>query len=375
MLEVIFFILIAIILYVYIGYPLILQLLSSFGKTIEKENIFPIVTLFIPAHNEAEVIRQKIENSLNLDYPRKKLEIIVASDGSTDGTGDIVREYAEIGVLFFESKKRGGKNSLINRYINNATGEIIIFTDANSFYKEAAIKKLVINFNDKSVGCVVGNLKYIDKKTSVGKGEGLYFRYESMIKMLESRHGTLVAATGSIYAIRKSLFTPLDMDVANDLAHPIQIAASGYKVVFEPEAVVYEKATSSPAEEFKRRARIVTRGLTAFLRYRKKYRMIRGMWGFCFVSHKLIRWFVPFLLIALFLTNLFLYSSFFKFTLYGQIGFYGAALAGAFFKEKTGKVFSIPFYFCLINFAALMGIIKYFKGARESVWEVAKTTR
>src|SRR3972149_5591232 len=243
MLEVIFFILIAIILYVYIGYPLILQLLSSFGKTIEKENIFPIVTLFIPAHNEAEVIRQKIENSLNLDYPRKKLEIIVASDGSTDGTGDIV----------------------------------------------------------------------------------------------------------------------------NDLAHPIQIAASGYKVVFEPEAVVYEKATSSPAEEFKRRARIVTRGLTAFLRYRKKYRMIRGMWGFCFVSHKLIRWFVPFLLIALFLTNLFLYSSFFKFTLYGQIGFYGAALAGAFFKEKTGKVFSIPFYFCLINFAALMGIIKYFKGAREAV--------
>ena len=374
--EYIFIFFVLLIIYIYIGYPVVLKMMRAQNIAIKQYRELPYVTLFIPAYNEAKIIKEKIENSLSLDYPNDRLEICVASDASTDKTVSIVKEYIKKGIILFEGKEREGKNSIIDRYITMCRGEIIVFTDANAFFKPDAIRKLVRNYNyDRVVGCVVGNLKYQDETTSVGRGEGLYFRYESAIKKLESRHGTLVAATGSIYAIRKSLFIPLDLDVANDFAHPIQISAKGYQVVFDEEAVAYEKATSSIREEFLRRARIVTRGFTAFLRYRRKYRMLKGMWGFCFISHKLLRWFVPFFLIIIFFTNLFLHSPFFKFTLLGQLIFYSAALAGVLFKKKSGKFFSIPFYFCLINSAALMGIIKYFRGTRESVWEVAKTTR
>ena len=373
--EYIFWLFVFIIFYVYIGYPLVLKIINVVGKSIKKGETLPYVTLFIPAYNEANVIKAKIENSLSLKYPIEKLEIVVASDGSTDGTGHIVKDFPYKRIILFESTERKGKNSIINEYIPRCNGEIIVFTDANSFFKADAIKKLVKSFNDERVGCVVGNLKYIDESTSVGKGEGIYFRYESMIKELESKLGTVVAATGSIYAIRKSLFSSLDLDVANDFAHPIQIADRGYKIVFEPEAVAFEKATSSVAEEYKRRVRIVTRGITAFIRYRKPYHMLRGMWGFCFVSHKLFRWFIPFFLIALFLINLFLYSPFFKVTLYSQLAFYSIAIIGLFFKGKSGKLFTVPLYFCVINLAALTGILRYILGKRQSIWEAAKTTR
>jgi cellulose synthase/poly-beta-1,6-N-acetylglucosamine synthase-like glycosyltransferase len=373
--ESLFCILLLIILYVYFGYPLLLGILKLRSRPPEIDNATPLVTLFIPAYNEQSVIAEKISNSLELDYPKDKLEIIVASDASSDSTAAIVRTYVDRGILFFESDKRGGKNSLINRFIKNATGDIIVFTDANALYEKDAIRKLTRNFASDNVGCVVGRLKYIDKVTSVGKGEGLYFRYESMIKGLESRLGTVVAATGSIYAIRKKLFNQLDLDVANDFAHPIQTAAAGYKVIFEKEAVAYEKATASQSEEFKRRSRIVTRGITAFMRYRKPYRMLRGLWGFCFVSHKLLRWFAPFFLAALLTSNIFLHSGFFLITLVAQVVFYLSAIAGAFTKGKAAKTLTVPYYFCLINLAALQGIIKYFLGGRKVLWETAKTTR
>ncbi len=304
-LEYIFWISALLIVYVYVGYPLVLMILIPKANSLIKQEIIPNVILFIPAYNEEKVIMNKIENSLALDYPKEKLKIVVASDGSTDSTEIIVKDYVDKGIILFESKIRKGKSFIINEFIPKSDGDIIIFTDANCVYKEDSIKKLVRSFNDEKVGCVVGNLKYIDKRSSVGKGEGLYFRYESMIKKLESRYGAVVAANGSIYAIRKDLFSSLDPDVANDLAHPIKIAYKRYKIVFEPEAIAYEKATSSPTEEFGRRSRIVTRGLTAFIRYWKKYHMLKGMWGFCFISHKLIRWFVPFFLIAILLSNFF----------------------------------------------------------------------
>ena len=371
----IFWLFVSIIFYIYIGYPLVLRMANLTGQITKKENITPHVTLFIPAHNEQKVIREKIENSLALDYPKDKFEVVVASDGSGDSTASIAKDFIERGVILFETKERRGKNSIINEFIRRCHGEIIVFTDANSFFRADAIKNLVRNFGDKGTGCVVGNLRYVDGKTSVGQGEGLYFRYESMIKELESHFGTLVAATGSIYAIRKTLFTLLDWDVANDFAHPIQIASMGYKVLFEPDAIAYEKATASAADEFKRRARIVTRGITAFVRYCWSYHMLRGMWGFCFISHKLLRWFIPFILITIFLSNIFLHSPFFRFALYGQFVFYSIALFGILLKRRLGKLFVVPYYFCVINAAAFVGILKYLSGKRESIWEVAKTTR
>src|SRR3972149_2583761 len=361
--EYIFFFLLLVIVYVYIGYPILLKIVNLKRKSIYiNDEFMPTVTLFIPAYNEEKIIKKKIRNSLALDYPRDKLEIIVASDGSNDNTVNVVKNYLNDGVTLFESVKREGKNSVINEYLPRCNGEIIVFTDADAFYNADAIKKLVRNFNDKSVGCVVGILRYIDDKTSIGKGVGLYTRYESIIRKLEGRHGTLVVATGAIYAIRKELFTPLDLDVPNDFTHPIQIAAMGYKILFEPAAIANGKASSTAADEFKRRTRIVTRGLTAFVRYWRRYHMLRGVWGFCFISHKLLRWFIPFYLLVIFLSNIFLHSPFFRFTLYFQVGFYVMALAGIFLKRRLGRYFSVPFYFCVINFAAFIGVLRYFRG-------------
>lgn len=373
--EYIFWLIFLIIMYVYIGYPFILRMTKFAGKSITKKQITPHVTLFIPAYNEGKVIKDKIENSLALDYPIDKFEIVVASDGSKDDTVNIIKNYLGKGVILHEAGRRGGKNSIINEFIPRCNGEIIVFTDANAFFNADAINKLVRNFNDETVGCVAGNLRYVNEKMPVGKGEGLYFRYESMIRKLESVHGTVVAASGAIYAIRKKLFVSLDVDVPNDFIHPIQIGYKGYKIVFEPEAVACEQATSSTMEEFKRKTRIVTRSITAFMRYRRSYSMLKGTWGFCFISHKLLRWCIPFFLIALFFINLFLHSPLFKFTMYSQLVFYFIAFIGAFFKSRLGKIFAVPFYFCIINLAALMGILKYLGGKRQSIWEVAKTTR
>ena len=365
-----------IIVYVYIGYPILLMILNLKRKSIYiKDDFMPTVTLFIPVYNEEKIIKEKISNSLALDYPKEKLQIVVASDGSNDNSVNIVRNFLREGITLFTSVKRRGKNSVINEYLPRCNGELIVFTDADVVFNRDAIKKLVGNFNDMSVGCVVGILRYADEKTSIGKGAGLYTRYESIIRKLEGRLGTLVVATGAIYAIRKELFIPLDMDVPNDFAHPIQIAAMGYKIVFEVEARAYGKASSSASDEFKRRRRIVTRGLTAFVRYWRQYHMLRGMWGFCFISHKLLRWFIPFFLIVIFLSNIFLHSPFFRFTLYSQVGFYFIALAGIFFKRRLGRFFSVPFYFCVINFAAFIGVLRYFGGKRQVIWDVAKTTR
>lgn len=374
-LETIFWFLLLMTFYVYAGYPLVLFLFRPEEEVQDKSENLPLVTLFIPAYNEEKVIGEKILNSLSLEYPKDKIEIVVASDCSTDGTENEVNRFKDKGVKFFESVKRKGKNSIINDFVGSCKGEVIVFTDANCLFEKDAVKLLTGKFSDNRTGLVVGRLKYIDEKSSVGKGEGMYFRYESMIKKMESSFGTLVAATGSIYAIRRDLFSKLDFDVANDLTHPIQTASKGFRIVFEERAVAVEKATVSAKEEFSRRVRIVTRGLTAFMRYWRRYGMLNGMWGFCFVSHKLIRWFIPFFLIAIFTLNIFL-SSFIYNTIFAiQCAFYLLSACGFLFRKKMGRFFSVPFYFILVNLAAMSGVLRYFSGKRQSLWDVAETTR
>jgi len=369
---------ITILFYIYFGYPLILSLRkaeASQSNYVGNPQL-PRVSILIPAHNEEKHIAQKIQNHLDLDYPKDLLQILIASDGSTDNTVKITKSFNDRRVKVFAFDKRRGKNAVLNEIEHHSNGEILVFTDANALFVKDAIQKLVAGFRDENVGLVCGHLKYLKGSGSnVGRGEGLYFKYESLIKRLESRWGTLPVVTGSIYAIRKKLFVSLDPAVANDFAHPVQVGAKGYKVIFEPEAIAYEQATTSISEEFRRRSRIVTRGFTAFGRYWRKYRMLSGMRGLCYISHKLLRWFAPFFLISIFITNLYLDSIFFKITLFVQIGFYSTALIGLLVKGKFGKMFTIPFYFCLINLAALAGFINYIRGRRQSIWEVAATTR
>jgi cellulose synthase/poly-beta-1,6-N-acetylglucosamine synthase-like glycosyltransferase len=364
-----------ILLYIYFGYPLVLRLLPGrrWVERIQADVELPKVSVLTAAHNEEIHISNKVRNVLEQEYPPEKCEIIVSSDGSVDRTVEIARSFQSSRVKVVENTERGGKNSALNNAIDHAAGEILIFTDANAMFGRDAILKLVNRFQDPEIGLVCGNLRYLKEgEANVGKGEGLYFRYESLLKELESRLGAVAVVTGSIYAIRRTLWEPLESDVANDFAHPVQVGAMGYKVVFEREAVAWEKTTASKDEEFKRRTRIVTRGFTAFGKYWRKYRMLRGLRGFCFVSHKLLRWFAPFFMIGLLCSNVFLEGGLFKTTLFLQLAFYCFALCGAFVESR---VFVVPLYFCMINLAALVGFFNYLRGGRKAVWDVAKTTR
>jgi biofilm PGA synthesis N-glycosyltransferase PgaC len=368
----------ALLVYVYIGYPVVLSLLGSRRRCeIPRNTSLPSVSLYVPAHNESQVIAEKIRNSLELEYPSEALEIVVVSDGSTDGTPEIAQAAGGDRIRVRHSPMRAGKSALINRFGPSCRGDIVVFTDANAIFLPDAVKKLVRNFANPAVGCVVGRLRYVDRRTAVAKGEGLYFKYESLLKRLESRLGAVVAATGSIYAIRRTLLTEFAPDVANDFAHPILVAAAGYKVVFEPEAVALEKATAHVEEEFRRKGRIVTRGLTAVARYWRRCRMLHGIWGFCFVSHKLLRWFGWMYMTAVLVASIVLYDTgmAYRVLVWAQGLFYGLAILAWAAGRRRGRLVTVPFYFCMINLAALAGLVRFFCGERVATWESAATTR
>ena len=374
-----FFLLLILLIYIYFLYPLVLSLkrVDEVSGDFPSDTILPFVSIIVPAYNEEKQIVEKLQNTFAQDYPKDRYEILVTSDGSTDATVALAKALEDKRVRVIENTERKGKNHAINKALTEVRGEILVFTDANALFSTNALTKLVNPFGDPTVGLVCGRLHYLKGEgTHVGKGEGLYFRYESWIKRQESRWGAVSVVTGAIYAIRRELATLLEPDVANDFAHPVQVGSKGYKVVFEPDAVALERATESLQEEFHRRVRIVTRGFTAFGKYWKKYGLLQGKRGFCFVSHKLLRWFAPIFLLGLFLSNLFLLeNAFFLVTLWAQVLFYVTAVFGIFVKRRIPKILVIPFYFCMINLAALVGFFLYLRGKRQSVWNVAASTR
>ena len=376
--KLLFFIVLGCIIYSYAGYPLVLLLMGVFSKREKEhpEHRYPSVALIISAYNEERVIREKIENSLKLDYPRDRLRIIVASDGSIDGTNEIVREYEGRDIQLKAFDKREGKSATLNRSVLGIEEEILIFSDANSFYQEDAVKRLVHGFMDHHVGCVVGRLIYLDNLSYVGRGEGIYWRYESSLNKLESRLGSVLVATGTIFAIRRGLFRPVMQDVANDFQLPAEVAKQGYKIVYEPEAIAYEQSTYFCKEEFSRKRRIIVRGLTG-------YRHLRSNFGgpfrtFQFISRKLLRWWVGPMLPVLYLSNIALLGEtpFFVIFLL-QTLFYLFAAAGAILRRGviSARIFLVPFYFTIVNVAAIAAIVTYFAGHRLSSWEKAETTR
>ena len=367
-----------VIIYVYAGYPLVLLVMGIFRRK-KKEHSgqrYPSVALIISAYNEERVIREKIENTLKLDYPKGLLRIIVASDGSTDATNEIVREYELKGVQLRAFSKREGKSATLNRAVLGLDEEIIIFSDANSFYKEDAVERLVGGFADHRVGCVVGRLIYLDNLSYVGRGEGIYWRYESYLNRLESRLGSVLVATGTIFAIRRELFRPVLQDVANDFQLPAEVARQGYSIVYEPEAIAYEQSTYFCKEEFSRKRRIIVRGLTGYLH-------LKGNFGgrfrtFQFMSRKMLRWWVGPMLPLLYLSNITLLGEapFFVIFLL-QTLFYLFAMVGAVLRRGVvrSRIFLVPFYFVIVNIASLAAIVTYFAGHRLSSWEKAETTR
>jgi len=371
MIAKIFLLSIICILHTYIFYPLIIILLSMICKKRVKKDAdyLPTVSLLIAAYNEEKIIQKKVENSLAIDYPKEKFEIIIASDGSTDKTNEIVGNYKDKGVILKELP-RAGKMTALNKTLPLAKGEIIVLSDANTIYKEDAIKKLVRNFNDDTIGGVTGDVRLISERVSYGQGEGLYSKYEKYILMKESQISSIIGVDGAMYAIRKELFKPIPNEIIlDDLVNGMNITKQGYRVIYDNEAIGYEETASEAKGEFIRRIRVCGGGFQMIFKNQGIPTRKQPFLLFQFISHKLFRWLTPFFLISFFITNLILINTnlIYRNYLLIQLLFYLFAVVGWLFKLKT-KVFSIPFYFCLIQTASILGFYRYLTGKLKVTW-------
>lgn len=378
MAEIVFWTSIFLIFYTYAGYSLLIIALSLFfNNRVGKKAITPKVTFLITAYNEEKNIAQKLENTLSLDYPKGKLEILVASDGSTDRTEEIVKGFAQKGVRLLRVEGRVGKTATQNAAVKAATGEIIIFSDATTTYEKNNILNIVRNYADPEVGAVSGRYEYFNPTgAAIGTGNILFWKYENLIKSSQTRIKTISGCCGCIYSVRKKAYEPLPPDIISDLVEPLKILEKGYRIVFEPEAVAYEETTEKAGEEFKMRIRVISRGMRGLFYMKKLFNPLKFPFiSFQLFSHKVLRWLIPFFMIGILLSNLFLLDmTFYKITMALQAAFYGMA-AAAWLGEKAHlrlKVFSIPLYFSTVNLASLVSLYKTLKGFKAVTWETVR---
>lgn len=366
--------------YVYIGYPLFLALLAPFRpKRVpapQTDEDLPRVTLLVAAHNEAAGIEAKLRQSLTLDYPAEKLEVLVASDGSNDGTDEIVERVArEAGagrVRLLRLAERRGKTHAQNEGVRAARGEIIVFSDATNEYQRRAVRHLVAHYQDPRVGAVSGRYFYFDptSESPTATGVSAFWNYENWIKSSQARLATLTGCCGCIYSTRREAYVPLADEDCSDLVEPLRIVERGGRVAYEPRAVTREETTDSHAGEFRMRVRVTVGGLRGVLAVPALLNPLRHPWiATQLISHKLLRWGVGFWLLLLLAASLALApgSRFFALALGAQIAFYAAAGLGALLRPRgVFKVLMAPTYFCLLAAAAVVSIGKAFGGGAGS---------
>lgn len=367
------------IVYTYIGFPLLIilrGLLSSHPYKNADVSDFPTVSIVIAAYNEAKTIAEKLDNLVSLDYPKDKIEVVIASDGSKDGTEAIVERYKDRGVKLL-ALPRSGKAVALNTAVAASNGEILVFSDANSIYKSDAIIELVKPFADPNIGGVAGNQVYRKNTAdgSSGEGERAYWNFDRLLKQFQGKAGNTLAATGAIYAIRRSLFRPIPDGVSDDFVTSTSVIAQGYRLVFSPVAVAYEPVAATSTAEFGRKVRVIVRSWRAFFFMRELLNPFRhGFYAVQLFSHKILRYLVVLPLIVLFLVSPFLWkvSWFYQAATIMQILFYACAGFGYFLdRTRSGlmKLLTIPFYFCMVNFASLVAIIKVLSGSQIKHWE------
>ncbi len=376
-LEIFFWLCAAAIVYAYGGFSL---LIGAWGRLanrqVNKRDVTPRLSLIIAAYNEEKSISEKIENALSLDYPNDKLEIIVASDGSTDDTNLIVEACDDARVRLMDLPRRG-KIFALDSAVQLATGDVLVFSDANSIFMPQSLRMLVRNFADPEVGGVCGNQFHLAGSggDNSHRGESLYWSYDKWLKTMESLTGSIVSADGSIYAIRRELYRmPKCTDVTDDFAISTGVIEQGYRLVYEGEAKSHEQAASAAKDEFERKIRIMNRGLRGVALRRSLLNPFRfGFYSVVLFSHKILRRFVPFFLGAMLVVNLLLIpvGALYKFSALIQIVFYTLAVLGFFFKEnKAGhlKLLYVPFFYCLANAAAVVAISRLIRGRRIESW-------
>lgn len=362
--------------YTYAGYPLLIALISTLrARKVRCAGIEPTVTVIITAYNEERDMRAKLDNTLALDYPRDLLEIIVASDCSTDRTDAIAREFAVHGVRLQRQSERLGKTAAQNAAVEQARGEIILFSDATSLYEPDVLRAIVPNFADAEVGCVAGRLVYIDGSDShVGRGARSYWGYETFLKRHESRAGSLIGASGCLYAVRKSAYVPLYHEACSDFIIATKMVEQGLRAVFEANAVCTEQTNRQSDKELKMRVRIIAQTFTDLWRHRAMLNPVRsGFYGVQLLSHKVMRYLVPFFLMGLFVAAAVLAtgSLFYQIMLAAQLAGY-ACPALAWMLGRVGirsRLLAFPQYFILANLASLIACYQFLRGERYARWE------
>lgn len=362
--------------YAYAGYPLLLLVMTRLRpRPVRSGGTEPTVSVIIAAYDEEAVIEAKVRNTLALEYPADRLEVIVASDGSTDATEAIVRRIADPRVRLLALPRRG-KLAALNAAVRRARGRILVFTDANIVVAPNALPRLVRPFADPEVGGVCGEKRVrpaAPHGDATAEGEGAYWSYESWLKRLESRIGSVYAADGSLYAIRRRLYVaPENLAQADDIAISARTVLQGYRLVYEPDARCWEDAAPDGRAELSRKVRVANHTLRAVLDLRPGI-LSAGLYGVQLFSHKPGRYLVPFFLVTAFASNIVLApaSAGFAALLAGQATFYLLALAGTALRFTTiGRlpVLSVPYYFCLVNLAALLAVTEVLRGTARVAW-------
>jgi cellulose synthase/poly-beta-1,6-N-acetylglucosamine synthase-like glycosyltransferase len=375
--EGIFWLSAAALAYTYVGYPLLLVVVSRLRtRTVARAALAPTVTVIITAYNEERDLAAKLENTLALDYPADKLEIIVASDCSNDRTDDIARAYAPRGVRLHRQAARLGKTAAQNAAVELAHGEIILFSDATTLYQPDVLHAMMPNFADATVGCVAGRLIYVDPSESgVGHGARSYWGYEVFLKERESRICSLIGVSGCLYAVRRAAYVPLYHEACSDFIIATKMVEQNLRTVYEPAAVCTEETNRQSNRELRMRVRVIAQTFTDLWRHRAMLNPLRsGFYAVQLISHKVMRYLVPFFLIALFVSSAMLAprSLFYALAFAAQAGGYLSA-AVAWLLERVGgvqhRLLALPQYFVLANLASLLAWYQFLRGERYAHWE------
>jgi cellulose synthase/poly-beta-1,6-N-acetylglucosamine synthase-like glycosyltransferase len=370
--EIILFIALIIIFYAYFGYPISLYILNYFiSKNIKKSEYYPRISIIIAAHNEEILIRDKIDNTLAIIYSRDKLQIIIVSDGSNDGTNDIVSGYKERGIELLAIPARGGKENAQKEAIKKAEGDIFIFTDVATILDPLAVMQIVSNFSDPEIGCVSGEDRMISEDGKQG-GEGYYVRYEMWLRKLESKVNSLVGLSGSFFAARKTVCQDFSSHLDSDFRTLLNSVKNGLRGISDPMAVGYYRGISDQRREFERKVRTVLRGITVFFNSVEYLNFFKyGIFSYQYFCHKLLRWLVPLFLLIAFMANIIL--SFYSWTYFAILVIIIINITILIFERmgvisNTPKILYLPIYFFSVNLSIIIAWYRYFRHERIVIW-------
>ncbi len=391
-LKILFWVFLFVIFYAYIGYGILLFILVRLKrkfckmKSHDEVDYEPEVTLFVAAYNEKDYVDRKVQNSLELEYPDSKVKQVWVTDGSDDGTPELLRKYKDQGVEVYHIPERGGKIGAMNRGMQFVKTPVVIFSDGNTMLGKESIRRIVNLFKDPKVGCVSGEKRIYqkDKDTAAGT-EGLYWKYESTLKKWDAELYSVVGAAGELFAVRTDLFQDVEKDtLLDDFIISLRIAMQGYTIQYDPEAYAIETSSANVKEELKRKVRISAGGIQSIVRLKKLLNFFKyGTLSFQYISHRVLRWtLAPLFLLAIFIINLVVsldqgiinFSYIYTWLFWGQLVFYVAALLGWYFEHRKVKikVLFVPYYFFIMNLSVFLGFFRYLKGKQSVKWERAK---